>query len=183
MADGGAWAAIAQIVLDWIKTPWKVLTVIFVLCTFGLVAPKTWIEAIGMTASVHNLWPWLVVGSAASGLLLVITGVEELAKPVFSRRKSKKETEEKYRRIEGTLQSLKSDEIGALTQFNAGSSTQDFHPTDGIPKNLMLKGILRVVNDTGYIVWYGLTEDMDAFVADRGFQTISEAIKSLKKAN
>lgn len=181
MADGGTWAAIAQIILDWIKTPWKVLAVIFVLCTFALVAPTSWIGAIGMTASVHSIWPWLVIGSAASGLLLVITGVEELAKPVFSRRKSRKETEEKYRRIEGTLKSLKSDEIGVLTRFNAGSSTEDFHPTDGISKNLALKGILRVVNDSGFYVWYGLTEDIDAFLADRGFQTISEAIKSLNK--
>lgn len=176
-----SWIALFQTLLEWIKAPWKMFAIIFLICISALFAPNSWLQAIHMAAWVQKYWALLVFFGSFSGLFLAITGIEERVKPIGERRRRKRETDEKYSKLEATLKSLRADEVGILTRFNASSSTQDFHQTDGVIRNLAFKGVVHLVNDTGYFMSFSLTDDAIAFLTDRGFQTISEAISVLKR--
>ncbi len=175
------WITLIQTILEWIKAPWKMFAIIFLVCMSALLIPISWLRAIHMDAWVQHYWTSLVLFSVFSGLFLAITGVEERVKPILAQRRKKREADEKYKRLESTLKSLRADEVGVLTRFNAGNSTQDFHQTDGVIRNLALKGIVHLVNDTGYYIWFSLTDDTLAFLTERGFQTIGEAVSVLKQ--
>lgn len=47
----GELAAVVQTVLEWIKAPWKMFTILFVISVFAFLAPNSWLQAIHM-----NIW-------------------------------------------------------------------------------------------------------------------------------
>lgn len=175
----GELAAVVQTVLEWIKAPWKMFTIIFVISIFALLAPESWLRAIHMADWINGHWAELFLCSAFSGLFLVITGIEKRVQPILALRRHKHEINEKCDKIVRTLKSLKPDERGALTYFN-GHSTYSFHPDDSVIRNLEIKGIVRLVIDTNYQISYSLGEDVLVFLEERGHSTIGEAIAKLK---
>jgi hypothetical protein len=180
MSDAST-AAIVQTILDWVKAPWKMFTILFLISALALFAPKSWLEATNMNTWVQGHWALLVLICAFSGLFLLITVIEERAKPVLARNKHKRETEEKYNKIERTLKSLQTDEIGPLGYFGGGHSTQGFNSFDAVPKSLANKGILKLIQQTGIEASYSLTQDVIAFLAARDYDTIAIAIQRLQQ--
>lgn len=174
-------AALFQAFLDWVKAPWKMFTILFVISLSALLAPRSWVQAIGMTAWATQFHPWLVLGCLFCGLFLAITGIEESLKPRFARNKSKRETNEKYSRIERTLRALKADEIGKLGLYGVGHSTQNFFNSDGVVLNLVNKNILYRSTSAGMSGSYCLTPDVTSYLAEKGQTTVSEAVEELKK--
>lgn len=180
MADGGSWVAIAQVVLDWIKAPWKVFTVLFLISIAALLLPQKFTDSIHMTSTITQFWPWIVFASSFFGLFLLITGVEECIKPLRARRKHKRETDEKYSKIERILKSLRNDEAVVLGYFGPGHSSQNLDISEGVPQHLVNKGILYCSRKLDYVGTYSLTPAIEQYLADRKFQTVIEAIQALK---
>jgi len=144
--------ALCQTLVEWIKAPWRMFTRIFLISTFALFVPKSWLQTIGMTAWVQSHWTWLILASAFSGLFLIITGVEERVKPILAGRRRKRETDEKYSKLKATLKSLRTDEVGILGFYSAGYSTRNFPRVEGVVQNLVNKRILyRSTDEADYV--------------------------------
>lgn len=181
MPNGEASAAIAHVILDFIKAPWKLFVVIFVICVLALIIPNSWIETMGMTAWVAHFHPWIVIGFLFCGLSLIVTGIDEWTKPARARLRHRRETEEKFRKLENTLKSLRMDEIGTLGVYGSGHSTQSFHNGHGIVNNLVNKGILYCASNKAEYGGYCLTEDIVAYLDAKNFKTVAEAATKLQE--
>jgi len=134
-----------------------------------------------MISWVQGHWTPLVLVSAFSGLFLAITVIEEQVKPILARRNEKRATEEKYSKIERILKSLKPDEAGILTHFNQTSSTHTYQASESIVRNLAIKGVLQHVHNNGYCDSYSLAEDVERYLTDRGFTTVTVAMTKLRQ--
>lgn len=153
-------------------------TIIFVISTFALLAPDSWLRTIHMADWVKAYWAELFLCSAFSGLFLIITGIEKRVQPILASRRHEREKNEKFDKIVHIFKSLKPDERGVLTHFN-GNSTYSFHPAESVIRNLEIKGIVRLIGNLDYQVSYSLTDDILAFLREKGYRTIGEAITKL----
>jgi Super-infection exclusion protein B len=179
--SGDQLAAAVQSFLDWVKAPWKFSTIVFAISSFALLAPKSWLQAIRMTAWVEHFWPWLVVIWAFSGVFLTITVIEELAKPRMTAREREREVEEKQRKLERIFKALVSDEIGVLRSYSGGHSTRVFQGGEAVVRNLVDKGLLHNVSDKHeFYQGFSLTEQVMDYLEAKNFKTVGEAIASLQ---
>lgn len=176
----GEVVAAVQTFLEWIKTPWKLFVILFAISLFALFVPRSWLQTIGMTAWVQHFWPWLVVTFAFSGLFLVITTIEEAAKPIIQRRKNKRSVEANKSKLESTFRSLVSDEINVLSEFSGGHSTITARSNHGTVHNLAKKGILHCVTPGQYYESYSLTEEVMSYLAENHLESVGVAITKAK---
>jgi len=176
--------ALAHAFLDWIKAPWKLLTVIFIMCTSALVAPRSWMNGAGVSPSIEHYRPLLILFAMGSGLLLLVTVVEEqVVKPIAKRRESERIADEKTSKLESSLRTVRPDEVAILSHFTGARSTVILAQDDGVAQNLVKKGILYCpeTNFEPYRWSYCLTDDVTAYLERQNLPHLIAAIEKLKK--
>jgi Super-infection exclusion protein B len=178
----GELAALAQTILEWIKAPWKLLVVLFLICSFALFSPKSWMQAMGIKVWVDAHWPLLVGLFAFAGIFSMITVAEEVVtKLIIQKRKDKRLADAKRKKLESVLRSVASDEINVLSQYSGGHSTLPFTREEGVVHNLVKKGILQCVNERDFISSYSLTDQVMEYLEENHFPSISAAISKLRE--
>ena len=116
--------------IEWFKSPWKVLIVLAVMCGLLLFLPSCWLSMIGLEewAEGHRVLEWGIFGFCV--LMLAVNGLEAVGKRL---------------RMKSRLKNLAADEQELLRPFVGGNlSTHHCVTYQAAMSSLEASGILTV---------------------------------------